>query len=109
MPAQKLICLAKEARSLMAFCEESLMMLGKHMAARALHPDDMHLQAGTAVEIEPARSGPNHETAKLTRALAEDFRDPEIRRLLCALADKYDGLASPDCESEHIPVAGSWK
>jgi hypothetical protein len=109
MSTQKLIYLAKEARSIMAFCEESLLLLGKHLAANSLHQPDMHLQTAPAQDQDANCSRAGQDTARQTRALAEDFRDPEIRRLLCALADKYEEMASSDGEPEPAPTASFWK
>jgi hypothetical protein len=106
MTAQKLICLAKEARSLVAFCEESLSLIGRHMAARAVHGDGAIPPDGLASASPHIRI--NLETAKQTRALAEDERDPEIRRLLQALADRYDEMAIPDSEHGRL-LPNLWK
>jgi hypothetical protein len=104
MPANKLICLAKEARSLMAFCEQSLWLIGRHMATRASHGED-------AVPLDAAISPDTRidcETAQQARALAEDVRDPEIRRLLRELADRYDRTQGPDGKRPHA-LPAFWK
>jgi hypothetical protein len=97
MPANKLIYLAKEARSLMAFCEQSLWLIGRHMATRAsLGEDAVTKDDGIHQETQIS-----DETARQARALAEDVRDPEVRRLLRELADTYDQSLPPAGKQPH--------
>jgi hypothetical protein len=97
MPTNKLIYLAKEARSLMAFCEQSLWLIGRHMATRAaLGEDTAAKEAGIHQEAHIS-----DETARQARALAEDVRDPEVRRLLRELADTYDQSLPPAGKPRH--------
>ncbi len=96
MPSQKFSGLAKEARSLVAFCEESLSLIGRYVVASAyletgaMPPSEGDMEGGS----QDARL--HHETARRTRALAGEVSDPEVRRLLCALADRYEELAATD-------------
>jgi hypothetical protein len=95
MQAQKFFGLAKEAHSLIAFCEESLLLIGRHIAART------HFEAGAGSPRQSANEGEtlqarmHRETAVQARAFAEKVRDPEIKRLLGALAERYDQMAVP--------------
>lgn len=90
MPSQKFFGLAKEGWSLVALCEEGLSLIGRHIFEHgAVRP----CESGTACESPSARI--YHETARQTRAFAEEVRDPETRRLLRALADRYDQMAVP--------------
>jgi hypothetical protein len=96
MPTHKFSSLAKEALSLMAYCEEGLSLIGKHIATRAYFGEGP-LQPGESVmEGQSPQAQLHLQTAKQTRAFAEEVRDPEIRRLLCALADRYDQMAIPE-------------
>jgi hypothetical protein len=90
MPSQKFFGLAKEGWSLVALCEEGLSLIGRHIFEHgAIQP----CESGTGGESPRARI--HHETARQTRAFAEEVRDPETRRLLRALADRYDQMAVP--------------
>jgi hypothetical protein len=97
MPAQKLFGLAKEAQAILAFCEEGLMLIGRHITARAATGASARglLHDESDIEPETPQARMHRETVELTRAYAEEVRDPEIRRLLRSLADKYEKMAAP--------------
>ncbi len=104
MPAQKLFGLAKEAQAILAFCEEGLMLIGRHVATRASSGGGLlHHESGMEPETPQARM--HRETAELTRAYAEEVRDPEIRRLLRSLADRYEQMALPGRGHQHPAIA----
>ena len=103
----------------MAFCEESLLLIGRHVAARATYGESAIPPGGNGMKNKSSETRINRETAELTRALAEDVRDPEVRRLLHELADRYDKLHSNSAEhcgasdmitpdSKHLPL-DVWK
>ena len=92
MSAHKLFGLAKEAHSFLSFCEEGLLQIGKHIAAHTYF-ESVELEGRVETETPQARM--HRETAVQTRAFAGEVRDPEIRRLLCALADRYEQMAVP--------------
>lgn len=88
----------------MTFCEQSLWLIGRHMAARASQGEDaIPLDASVSPDTRI-----DHETARQARALAEDVRDPEIRRLLRELADRYERTATPEGKRPH-PSPVFWK
>ena len=95
MSSQKLSGFAKEARSLVAFCEEGLSLIGRHLAARALFENGAIPATESGMPGETSRAHTHHETARQTRAFAEEVRDPDTKRLLHALADRYDQMAVP--------------
>ena len=103
MPAHKLIGLAKEAHSFLAFCEEGLLLIGKHITSRASFEDGVLDLRG--MEAEPPQARINRETAEQARAFAGEVRDPEIRRLLCALADRYEQMAVPNRGHQRSTIA----
>lgn len=103
----------------MAFCEESLLLIGRQMAARATYGEGAIPPGGIGMKSKPSETRVNRETAELTRALAEDVRDPEVRRLLHELADRYDKLRSSSAghcgannmitpDGKHLPL-DVWK
>ena len=94
MPADKLFGLAKEAHSFLSFCEGGLLLIGKHIAVRSSLEEGVLDLRGMEAESPQARM--HRETAVQTRAFAGEVRDPEIRRLLCALADRYEQMAAPN-------------
>jgi hypothetical protein len=103
MPAHKLFGLAKEAHSFLSFCEEGLLLIGKHIAARTSLDEDVLDLRG--MEAESPRARMHRETAVQTRAFAGEVRDPEIRRLLCALADRYEQMAVPNGGRQRSAIA----
>jgi hypothetical protein len=105
MPAQKLLGLAKEAQSILAFCEEGLMLIGRHIAARASSGTGEFPRHESAMEPETPQARMHRETAELTRVYAGEVRDPEIRRLLCSLADRYEQMALPSRSHGHPTIA----
>ena len=103
MPAHKLFGLAKEAHSFLSFCEEGLLLIGKHIAARTSLEEGVLDLRGMEAESPQARM--HRETAEQTRAFAGEVRDPEIRRLLCALADRYEQMAVPNGGRQRSTIA----
>ena len=105
MPAHKLFGLAKEAHSFLSFCEEGLLLIGKHIAARtSWEAGELDLREG-GMEAESPQARMHRETAVQTRAFAGEVRDPEIRRLLCALADRYEQMAVPNGGHQRSTIA----
>ncbi len=107
MPAQKLFGLAKEAQAVLAFCEEGLMLIGKHITARAsASAGASGLSHGEGdMEPETQQERMHRETVELTRAYAEEVKDPEIRRLLRSLADSYEKMAALGGGHQHPAIA----
>ncbi len=101
MPAQRLFGLAKEAQAVLAFCEEGLMLIGRRIAVRASASAGVLPHHESEMEFETPQARMHRETAELTRAYAEEVRDPEIRRLLRSLADRYEQMAVPGRGYQH--------
>jgi hypothetical protein len=103
MPALKLFGLAKEAHSFLSFCEAGLLLIGKRIAAHtSLEEGVLDLRG---MEAQPPQARMHRETAEQTRAFAGEVRDPEIRRLLCALADRYERMAVPNGGRQDSTIA----
>ena len=63
MPAHKLFGLAKEAHSFLSFCEEGLLLIGKHIAARtSLEKGVLDLRGMEAQSLH-ARNSPRNRGA----------------------------------------------
>jgi hypothetical protein len=105
MPAHRLFDLAKEAQAVLAFCEEGLMMIGKHIATRASAGAGGLWHHESEMGFETPQERMHRETVELTRAYAEEVRDPEIRRLLRSLADRYEQMAVPGRGHPHPAIA----
>jgi hypothetical protein len=105
MRAEKLLGLAKEAQSILAFCEEGLKLIGRHIAGRASSGTSGFPLHESAMEPETPQAREHREAAELTRAYAGEVRDPEIRRLLSSLADRYEQMALPNGRRGHPTIA----
>jgi hypothetical protein len=84
MPSQKFFGVTKEAISLTPYCEESLLLMARHLAARTLDEGGISLDE-TITEVG---SWQHHATKTQTRAFAEE--------VLRALADRYAPMTAPD-------------
>ena len=105
MSSQKLFGLAKEARSFVAFCEESLSLIGRHIGARTSFERGAIPQCESGAAGDSSLASIHHETARQTRDFAGEVRDPETKRLLFALADRYDQIAVPGRRRQRPPIA----
>ena len=93
MPSQEFFSVTKEAVSLTAYCEESLLLMAKHLAARTLDEDAISL----GEIITEDESWQHHATNRQTRAFAEEVlralaaryapTAPDGRRLTLAIAE----------------------
>jgi hypothetical protein len=84
MPSQKFFGVTKEAISLTSYCEESLLLMAKHLAACTLDEGAISLDE-TITEVE---SRQYRATKTQTRAFAEE--------VLRALADRCAPMTAPD-------------
>jgi hypothetical protein len=84
MPSQEFFSATKEAVSLAAYCEESLLLMAKHLANCTLDEGAISLDE----IITEDESWQHHETERQTRAFAEE--------VLRALADRCAPMTAPD-------------
>lgn len=95
MQSQSLSELLKASRLLLESCKRNLGLLERQIAACVASGEGMPQQHyWLESKIEPARAELCRESAAGTRALSEEAKDPEIKRLLLELADSYDLMAN---------------
>jgi hypothetical protein len=92
MPSQEFFSVTKEAVSLTAYCEESLLLMAKHLADRTLDEDAISL----GEIITEDESWQHHATKRQTRAFAEE--------VLRALAARYAPMTAPDSRSLTLAI-----
>jgi hypothetical protein len=95
MQSQNVSELVKSTRLLLESCKRDLSRLDEQIAACMASGEGMPRPSyWIESKIDPLRLRLYRESAADTRALSEEAKDPEVKRLLLELADSYDLMAN---------------
>lgn len=92
MQSQNIYEIAAESRALIADCKQTLERLGEQIAECTASREGSRTCWGSAAE--PLEVQLLRENARGTRAFSEEANDPEVKRLLLALAEDYELMAA---------------
>lgn len=95
MQSQNVSELVKATRLLLESCRRDLSRLDEQIDACMASSDEMPQECyWLESKVNPVRLKLCRESAADTRALSDEARDPEVKRLLLELADRYDLMAN---------------
>ncbi len=97
MQSQKFSEIAEKSWFLIEACKQNLDRLDEQIAeCTASREENLRPSFGLDSKIEPVRAKLCRESARGTRSFSEETNDPEVKRLLLDLADRYDRMAKRD-------------